>query len=367
MRTICVVHFNPISYYPPAMNMVDSLKHNLKVDIITTRAERGLLEYKSGGVSQYVPICNRKKDHSLFRLLKYVWFTLTSVIRMIKKCPDVILYYESYSALPVYLYKRYFNHKVRVFVHYHEYSTPEEYLASGQRINAFNHKKEQQWLYERAEWVSQTNLKRLQMFLADNISVNAEIAHVLPNYPPKSWLRKEKKHTSDVCKCVYIGSLSLTDMFLKEFCEWIKYQEGMVTFDIYGFNFHSDVVSFIKHLDCPWIHFHNQGVKYNEIPQVLDKYDVGLLLYKAHSVNFKWNETNKLYEYLICGLDVWYPNTMTLISEMDKSGFAPLIVELDFSKLPDQVPVSQKSVSNVGFEKFAEEVYEGFMENNLCR
>lgn len=80
-------------------------------------------------------------------------------------------------------------------------------------------------------------------------------------------------------------------------------------------------------------------------------------------MNFKYNETNKFYEYLISGLDVWYPKEMTLLHEMDKSVFAPQIVEMDITQgLFPNVELSPREVDNSSYDRFSEGVYESFMQ-----
>ena len=134
-------------------------------------------------------------------------------------------------------------------------------------------------------------------------------------------------------------------------------------FDIYSFNFHKNTLDAIEKLQCPYIEFHKEGIKYSEIPDLFDLYDVGVLLYKAKTMNFKYNETNKFYEYLICGLDVWYPKEMTLLHEMDKRMFAPHIVEMDITqRLFPHIELTPRKVDNSSYEKFSERVYESFMQ-----
>ena len=101
----------------------------------------------------------------------------------------------------------------------------------------------------------------------------------------------------------------------------------------------------------------------NCIPNVLDKYDVGLLLYKAQILNFQWNETNKFYEYLICGLDVWYPKEMLLLHEMEKSKFAPKIIEVDFKDINIEIEKTSRRIDNTSYSCFADEVYNMFIKH----
>mgnify|MGYP004644214509 FL=1 len=345
-KRIFIVHSYPIQYFPPAFNMVAELKkQGILIKVKTT------LPVKCGRV---------------MRLLRSLWFELSSLVQMILWKPDVVLYYESSSALSPYFYKRYFNHNVRVFAHYHEYMTPAEYNRPGMRVSAYNHAKEQSWLYEHIEWVSHTNEKRVELFLKNNPSIQPSRMHILPNYPPKSWWRKQKVHGGDVCKCVYVGSLSLKDTFVLEFCEWVARQKGRVTFDIYCFNFHTDTLQAVMQLQCPWITFNKEGVKYQDIPNLLDGYDVGLLLYRATTVNFKWNATNKLYEYLICGLDVWYPKEMTYIQQMDKTKFSLNIIEMDFERIDSMTyNIQNRIVDNTSYNLFADDVYGKFIHTQI--
>lgn len=51
-------------------------------------------------------------------------------------------------------------------------------------------------------------------------------------------------------------------------------------------------------------------VKYFDLPLILTNYDIGLVLYKGHIPNYVYNVPNKVYEYLICGLEVWYSDKL---------------------------------------------------------
>ena len=139
-----------------------------------------------------------------------------------------------------------------------------------------------------------------------------------------------------------------------------------MTFDIYCFNFHTDTLQAVTKLKCPWITFNKEGVKYQDIPDLLDGYDVGVLLYRANILNVKWCETNKLYEYLICGLDVWYPKEMTYIQQMDKTEFSPNIIEMDFSQIDTLTyDIQDRIVDNSSYNLFADDVYDQFIHAQI--
>ena len=65
---------------------------------------------------------------------------------------------------------------------------------------------------------------------------------------------------------------------------------------------------------------------------MLSNYDVGVILYKPLIDNFKYNAPNKLFEYLVCGLEVWFPGNLLGILPYQKAH--PLkVFALDFTNL----------------------------------
>lgn len=364
MNKLFVIHYYPLDYFPPVMNLIEALQDKVKLSVVSIRKSNSLADYTFDRIRIYRPIKENKKDSSIKVLIKYCYFTFFTLCRLFCEKPAVILYYESISAFAPYLYKRFINRKVKLCIHYHEYMTPEEYDRPGMRLSKFNHKYEISYLYKNAYWISQTNQNRKDFFLKDYPFVPQTVCHIMPNYPPKAWHVQKKKYVEDrVIKCVYVGSLSLKDTFIKDFCEWVSRQHGQVTFDIYSFNFHADVKTTIREIDSPYISFHEKGITYSDVPKVLCKYDVGLLLYRATTLNVRYCETNKFYEYLINGLEVWYPKEMTLLHEMDKSVFAPDIVELDIqnSRFP-KIDLSPRTIDNFNYNRFSENVYSEFLK-----
>lgn len=371
MNKLIVIHYYPIDYFPPVMNLINAIQEKINISVITTKKSNSLAEYNTNKARIFRPIKENKTDSPVVILIKYLIFTLFSLITLIRTKPQIILYYESISALAPYLYKKYINNKIQICIHYHEYMTPDEYKRPGMRLSKFNHKLEVKYLYYNSVWISQTNRYRLNFFLKDNPTIPTKNCKILPNYPPKKWHVNLKVHTQNgIIKCVYIGSLSLNNTYIKEFCEWIQSQDGKITFNIYSFNFHPNVKKAIQDINSPYIIFHEVGIQYSDIPHILQNYDIGILLYKGLSFNFKYNETNKFYEYLISGLDVWYPKEMTLLHEMDKSVYAPNILEIDFrNKLFPEVSASfvhnfeNRVVDNSRYNFFSENIYEDFLKH----
>ncbi len=151
------------------------------------------------------------------------------------------MYYETISSLPAYLYKRFFNKKAELYIHYHEYITPAEY-GNGMKLTKLLHKFEMQ-LYPVAKWVSHTNESRMQMFIKDIAPARIHEPKILANYPPKAWSTKSTTKRSLPVKMVYAGSLSMDTMYTREFAGWVEAQNGKVTWNIYSYNITRDTIN----------------------------------------------------------------------------------------------------------------------------
>src|SRR5690606_14618250 len=126
-----------------------------------------------------------------------------------------------------------------VFVHYHEYTSKEEY-EKGMITTRYFHRLEKK-LYAEVEWLSHTNDVRMQLFLEDNALIQISATHILPNYPPLSWNTTRENQKISPLKIVYVGSLGMRSMFIKEFASWLVRQEGEVVWDIYSIGGDEDV------------------------------------------------------------------------------------------------------------------------------
>ncbi|HMG81454.1 MAG TPA: hypothetical protein VK559_00330, partial [Ferruginibacter sp.] len=191
MSRIVVLHFSPLELYPPIQNFLRGLSASntsKEIYVLTTQTKLGALP-KFTSDSEKIKIIrlgiSAQKLNSFRRYSSYLFFYLGSIIFLLWKRPSAVLYYETISSYPAYLYKRFFNSKARIFIHYHEYTSTEEY-SNGMKLNRYFHKHEK-YLYPMAEWVSQTNEYRMQKFIKNLSSVTVANPRILPNYPPANW------------------------------------------------------------------------------------------------------------------------------------------------------------------------------------
>ncbi|MEJ8756631.1 hypothetical protein WG947_06480 [Pontibacter sp. H259] len=357
---LVIFHYSPIEFYPPILNLLDVLDEDggLKVSIFTTYHGVKQLNTKSetNNVTIYRLPYPKQNERKLLRIFKYIAYYIHAFSLVIWKRPKNVLYYESISSLPALLYKK-VSPGVRVFAHYHEYTSQQQYQEE-MKLVQIAHKIEKQ-NYNLLEWISHTNSVRLQKFAEDNNVFNKDVLHVLPNYPSKKWLRTSRRKDVIPFRLVYIGSLDLENMYFEQVCEWVEKQGGKFSLDVFSYNYKDSVLTYLKSLKPKFVKL-MQGIDYYKIPGILADYNAGIVLYKGHSFNYIHNAPNKLFEYLACGLDVWFPEELKGSYPYINETSTPKVLKLDFTALNllnTEDLVCRKNVHFVIPDFYAEDVY----------
>jgi hypothetical protein len=338
---LVVLHQLPLEMYPPVINWIRSARDRRGWEpvVITSPNQRGLVPATLTGVSLIRYRFGRNSDNGPLRWLLFLLWHFSAAVRLIREKPDAVLSVEPHSALAAWIWKIVFRGRGKLLIHHHEYYTLADYRRVGNRLTRINRFFEDR-LLRRAVWVSQTNSDRLRLFRQDHPELTDAQCHVLPNYPPAAWLNQVTpsapwpRSTSGPLRLVYVGSVSLHDTYIGPLVEWLVSPANTSrTLDIYCYNLDSATRSFLERHHGGRVTFHPGGVDYDELPNVLGRYDVGLILYRCTTVNFVYNASNKLFEYLTCGLDVWYPPCMLGVAPYARSTAAPRVLETDFENL----------------------------------
>lgn len=268
--------------------------------------------------------------------LLYKIFVCYHIVKLLcHKRPHVIVCIENDVLPAVWLYMKLCKSKPRLFMHFYEYIAPGDRLSPWTRFAIHF----LPTLLKSAEWISQCNNTRLTMFRQDHKLLDDK-CHVFHNYPPESWSRYyvQRDVLGSPVKSILIGSIGLHTMFVREFADFVIRCQGALTWDVFAPAASDETAAFFESLDSPYINFHRVFVAHEKLPALFADYDVGLLLYKGCTKNVAWAESNKFYEYLSCGLDVWVPRQLISLREYQDDAHYPKVTVLDFEQL-DQVNV----------------------------
>jgi hypothetical protein len=303
MKKIAVLHYQPLEKYPPIMNFIHHLEiKNISCKVFTTNTNNNwfnskFIIHRFGSFSK----------NAVVRYCTYINYNLVTFLQLLFYKPTKIIYYETYSALPVYWYKRLFK-ATPVFIHFHEYVSPKEKQELSYYVKYLL--KREAYLLKKANWISQTNEERMELFQKDYPFINQSICHIFPNYPPAKWqnlaqINKTNRTQATYQKIIYIGALGIKSTYVEVFAKWVHQQNGAYYFDIFSDNMDKEVIEMIAALESPFISI-KQPINYFDLPSILANYEIGVVLYTGHLPNYVYNVPNKVFEYLVCGLDVWY-------------------------------------------------------------
>ena len=141
MNKLAIIHFQPLELYPPVQNLLQFLEPYLsetELEVYSNSTDSPYTYFVSNLPNIKIIRIGRTFNRmgALTRYYNYLLFNIICFIKLIKLNPKKILYYETISSCPAFLYRKYFNSKVEVLIHYHEYTSPEEY-KSGMKLVKF--------------------------------------------------------------------------------------------------------------------------------------------------------------------------------------------------------------------------------------
>ena len=350
---IAILHQLPLEYYPPATNAIRyfSKRDDVHVLVVSSENEKGRPAYVNDRVDLKRFRFGKRTDSMVQRWRHSLIWHWQAAKALAEFEPGVLFYFEPHSAMAAAIYYRWYQGTARLFIHHHEYYTPSDYRQPGNRLTRINNFFECRSLLPRADWVSQTNSDRLCFFQTDHPEAPAEKLHVLPNYPPQSWMAESNqsvkrnmnqslsnsptgKSSRQQVRLVYVGSVSLHDTYIGPLVDWLLANPTFgLTLDVFAYNTDPATRKFLQTANGDVVRFHERGIDYEQLPFLLRQFDVGIILYRCRTVNYQYNASNKLFEYLTCGLDVWYPPTMLGVKPYARDDAWPRVIEVDFENL----------------------------------
>ena len=352
---LAYVHNLPLEYYPPAAIFLDLLgrTEDTEVRVFTTGNRKNRKAYENQSVAISRGPAPNPDVNPLVRLLVAIWWHLKTALSLSAFKPDAILYVEPHSAIAAWIYYNVLRGTARLFIHHHEYYEPQDYHRPGMRLPRLGSRLERGDLFHRAQWISQTNEDRLRLAKDDHPDVPAGTWRMLPNYPPEAWTpppagtRKVASHSP--LRLIYVGSASFADTYIEEIARWVAAHPGSLELHVCGYNVARDVWDWLDKEKFANVSHDSAGYAHDELPGILKQFDIGLVLYKGNTTNFIYNVPNKVFEYLRCGLEVWYPVEMAGMRNFRLRHSAPLR-ELNFAALNEVQHLLDQPSDQVSFD-----------------
>lgn len=190
----------------------------------------------------------------------------------------------------------------------------------------------------------------------------------MPNYPPACWAaraRRVRAVRSGVVRLVYVGAVSLHDTYIREVVCWVKsHTADQVTLDLFVHSMDDRTAEFLQAEQCAGVRVVSGGVPYDSLPEILAEFDVGLIIYRCTTTNYVYNAPNKLFEYLVCGLGVLYPQQMLGVATCPQTVLNPRVRSVCYEQIDmlDAAGLPRGTVADQAGDCTSERVYVPLLE-----
>lgn len=362
MKKILIFHFRPIQLYPPIINFLSYIAqlNKYEVTVVTTMTSR----FNSLKFNEVKIVECFNYDHG--NSLRYLKFYVTCFKYLIPtRKYNVIINYESISSISLSIANLLglLDSKTKLLFHYHEYFSVHD-IKKQMRLEQIGYNLENKIL-KKAIWVSQTNSHRLNLFKFDKPFLTHNL-YSLPNYPSRRWCNSKKipSTTLDKIKLVFVGALSSSSTYINEIIDWVNKNHDKLSLDIISLKLPVDIRSKMDLLESDSIRYLGP-IEYSKLPKILTGYDVGLVIYNGESNNFVYNQPNKIFEYLACGLDVWFSKDLISSHSLQRLDSYPKIVNVDFENIDSFNPFEAVDKTKLNYCEntyYAEEVFNSIFE-----
>lgn len=357
-KKIAIIHFSPIEKYPPVLNdinTIDKLNPNYFCKVFTSYTKNKWFQTKKVKLIRIGFDVSENND--LIRYLQYFWFNIYAFYQLVLFKPDKIIGYETLSVQPIFLYSL-INRNFSKHLHYHEYISKPEILKASKYFK-FLHSLESKLWKDPSVKISHTNEDRRSLYLNDFPFVKFNQVEVYPNFPPENWYSnsKQSKNSQGIDKhpirFIHVGALGIDSMYVLEIVNWIISHKGKFELDFYITNTTSETKTYLDYITKihKFIRVKNP-IQYYDLPKILINYDVGLVLYKGNIPNHTFSVPNKVFEYLACGLEVWYSNKLISTSKFVEKEKIQRCFQTNFEELDN---LQRKHISlfndNIFFER----------------
>ena len=122
MYRVFVIHFQPLEYFPPALNFVRYLasREDILVSVSTTQtaSQSFRAELDDRVDLRRFDLLDYRTATRIGRALKYIKFAFSTILQIRQSSPDVIVYVDPYSALPGIVYKLLLSRNVKLWIHF---------------------------------------------------------------------------------------------------------------------------------------------------------------------------------------------------------------------------------------------------------
>ncbi|WP_231427111.1 glycosyltransferase [Pedobacter sp. Leaf250] len=363
MKILAAVYSHP-DYYPPTINAINSLSQHVDEVIVLARN----VKPKNVGVynknisirlsGSFKSIRETEQASYLLKLKSFFIFSY-ALYKMLKSSKPK--WFIAYDPIPLLSFKivTYFIRK-RPKIWYHNHDVLEKNRLKKYSISWFAYRNEQK-NFNKLEVFTLPSLERQKHFPMNIL--NGKF-FFLPNYPVKKNIIPSVPKKDKTIKLIYQGHIG-EGHGLVEIINYLKVQKtGLdLKLNIIGFSseeYIKQLYDLISSLDLGEFVEILAPVNHSELMKFTAEHDIGLAIHQPINIAFKTAATssNKIYEYISCGLPVIMINNSTYEKILGTKGWAFFtnLTNQSLDELLNYIYLNRDQISAVAKDDFQNEL-----------
>ena len=339
MKIIAAVYSHP-EYYPPTLNAVKALAASIEhVEIVFRNVKIDECIYpnnitlkKSGAFKK---IRETETASYFWKLKSFFQFTLLLFHTLKKNRPKWLIVYDPIPLLSYRLISPFLKNKPKLW--YHNHDVLEMNRLKKYSISWFSHYSEQR-SFSKIDLFTLPSEERKVYFPIQKLKGKY---FFLPNYPAISMLKKPQQLVAkEPLKFIYQGHIGIGHG-LDNIIKYISKKSRHITLTLIG-NTDIDYERYLKSL-IEQLNLTNhikilEPMPYEELILLTSRHHIGLAIHEPINIAFKTAATssNKIYEYIACGLPVFLFDSKEYKSKLDEKKWA-FFTDLSFENLDKNI------------------------------
>lgn len=316
MKIVAAVYSHP-DYYPPTVNALNSLAPSVEEIIVLARNVKAYEDPKYNNkikirlTGRYKSIRETETASYFWKLKSFVIFTISLYKSINKSRAEWFIAYDPIPLLSFSIVRYFVKSCPKLW--YHNHDVLEQNRLKKYSISWFAYRNEQK-NFNKLDVFTLPSLERQKYFPMNNLKGKF---FFLPNYPVRKNIIPSAPKKDRTIKLIYQGHIG-EGHGLIEIIKYLKDQKTRldIKLTIIGFSsqeYINQLNELILNLalgECVKI---LEPINHNELMKLTAEHDIGLAIHQPLNVAFKTAATssNKIYEYISCGLPVIMLNDST--------------------------------------------------------
>ena len=357
MNNLLVSIYSHPDYYPPTLNALNILKKKFKTinvlhrNFIDLKSSKAKINYIPSG--KLVDVRKMMKLNILVKFFYFLVFTLDFFRLITKNKPSWILIYDGIPLLSIWLILPFIRKNPKIWYHNHDVYEPRYLRKFSLSWFAL---KIQKRIFKRIKLFTLPSIERKKYFNLNNFN---GLYFTIPNYPSSNNIMKSdlKLSIKEDIKILFQGSIGTGHGF-EEIIKILnnKINGKSLKLILKGFvskEYKNHLLNIAKKHSTQNKVVFSGITNYSKVKDITLKSDIGIAIFTKNDImnSTLGTASNKIYEYVACGLPILYFDNLHFNKYLKKYKWA-FATDLSKNSLLKNISLIEKSYESLSIDAY---------------